>query len=195
MERTHMGQGTSNVTVKDLEMDADSLDPLRAAAIYQEHGALVVRGLMREHVEAVRRDIMASVDKAMSLYDRAEKIPEGWLTPDGTLWLPAPEGFERDRQVMVSSCRYCNSAALFHSAFEPKLVSLTTAILGPNVELYLDGQCLVKEPVGGHAKHLHQDAGYFEHKYEGPVGALSYAVDTDVKRGALHVVPGSHRMD
>ncbi|MDX1682555.1 MAG: phytanoyl-CoA dioxygenase family protein, partial [Phycisphaeraceae bacterium] len=32
-------------------------------------------------------------------------------------------------------------------------------------------------------------------RYEGPVGVLNYAVDTPVERGALHVVPGSHRMD
>ena len=34
----------------------------------------------------------------------------------------------------------------------------------------------------------------FEHRFEGPVGALSYVVDTDLVNGALHVVPGSHRM-
>ena len=52
----------------------------------------------------------------------------------------------------------------------------------------------VKEPVGGHAKNLHQDAGYFEHKYEGPMACLSYAVDTNIQKGALYVVPGSHRL-
>src|SRR5207249_6049420 len=39
-----------------------------------------------------------------------------------------------------------------------------------------------------------QDAAYFEHRYEGPVGILSYVVDTDLVNGALHVVPGSFRM-
>ena len=185
---------SKDVTVTDLTVHADRLDPERAAAIYAEHGALVVRGLMRPYIDAVRQDIMASIDKAVALLDRAAAKPEGWTTPDGTLWLPAPAGFHRDKQVMVSSCNYKTSAALFRSAFEPKMVSLATAILGPNVELFMDGQCLVKEPVGGHTKHLHQDAGYFEHKYEGPVGALGYAVDTDVTRGALHVVPGSHKL-
>ena len=37
-----------------------------------------------------------------------------------------------------------------------------------------EGQVLYKEPVGGHPKMLHQDASYFEHKYEGPC-ALLYA--------------------
>jgi phytanoyl-CoA hydroxylase len=58
----------------------------------------------------------------------------------------------------------------------------------------MNGQCLYKEPVGGHPKHLHQDSAYFEHRFEGPVGVLNYAVDTDLVNGALHVVPGSHRL-
>ena len=52
---------------------------------------------------------------------------------------------------------------------------------------------MVKEPVGGHPKHLHQDAAYFEHKYEGPVALLNYAVDTNLENGALYVVPGTHK--
>ena len=52
----------------------------------------------------------------------------------------------------------------------------------------------VKEPVGGHPKHLHQDAAYFDHRFDGPVGVLNYCVDTDLMNGALHVVPGSHRL-
>jgi ectoine hydroxylase-related dioxygenase (phytanoyl-CoA dioxygenase family) len=62
------------------------------------------------------------------------------------------------------------------------------------VELFGSGQCLYKEPVGGHPKHLHQDSAYFEHRYDGPVGILSYVVDTDLVNGALHVVPGSHTL-
>ena len=95
---------------------------------------------------------------------------------------------------MVLGVRYNTSAAFFRSAFDEKCVELVSAILGPDVELFLDGQCLYKEPVGGHPKNLHQDSAYFEHRYEGPVGVLCYAGDTDRVNGALHVVPGSHRM-
>ncbi|HET6387523.1 MAG TPA: phytanoyl-CoA dioxygenase family protein, partial [Armatimonadota bacterium] len=65
---------------------------------------------------------------------------------------------------------------------------------GPDIELFMNGQCLYKEPVGGHPKNLHQDSAYFEHRYDGPVATLNYVVDTDLVNGALHVVPGSHRM-
>lgn len=189
-----MSEVIDNVRVEDLEVSAESMDPIAAAAIYQEYGALVVRGLMKPYVDAIRADIMAATEQAIALLDQAEPIPEGWRTPDGTLFLPAPEGYERDKQVMVVACNYRTSAAFFQSAFDPRMLDLVEAILGPDVELFGNGQCLVKEPVGGHAKNLHQDAGYFEHKYEGPAANLSYAVDTDLKKGCLRVVPGSHRL-
>jgi hypothetical protein len=181
-------------TVADLEVAADRLDVRHAADIYGEHGALVVRGLMKPYAERIRQDIEAAALEAKSLYAQARKVPEGWLTPDGTLWIPAPKGFDRDKQIMVLACGYKDSAASFLSAVDSKCVDLAAAILGPNVELFMDGQCLYKEPVGGHAKNLHQDAAYFEHRFEGPVGVLNYCVDTDLTNGALHVVPGTHRL-
>lgn len=183
-----------NVSVADLELPAAGLDPERAAAIYGEYGCLVVRGLMRTYVPAVKRDILAAMETAIGLLDRAQPIDEGWRTPDGTLFIPAPEGFDREQQVMVVGIGYQTSAAFFRSALDERLGDVVQAILGPDVELFMNGQVLVKEPVGGHPKLLHQDGAYFEHRYEGPVAVLSYAVDTDLENGALHVVPGSHKL-
>lgn len=188
-----MATPQSPVNVADLELHADNLDPARAAAIYAEHGALVVRGLMKRYADRVRDDIYAAMETAIGLLDQAKPIPEGFFTPDGTLWLPAPDNFERDKQIMVTSCKYKTSGAYFRSAVNDTTLDIVEQILGPNVELFLDGQCLCKEPVGGHPKMLHQDGAYFEHQYQGPVGVLCYAVDTSVERGALHVVPGSHK--
>jgi phytanoyl-CoA hydroxylase len=167
---------------------------LRPSREYREQGCLVVRGLMKPYIAELQRDIEATAAQSLSMLDRAEKITEGWKTPDGTLFLPAPPGYPRDKQIMVLAISYYTSAAFFRSAFDPKTVDIAEAILGPNIELFINGQCLYKEPVGGHPKHLHQDASYFEHRYEGPVGVLSYVVDTDLVNGALHVVPGSHRL-
>ncbi|MCX5661765.1 MAG: phytanoyl-CoA dioxygenase family protein [Planctomycetota bacterium] len=186
--------GSSTVTVRDLEFFADKLDPAKAAAAYLEHGAIVIRGLLKRHLPQLVQDIEASAAQAISLLDQAKRIPEGWSTPDGTLFLPAPKGYKRDKQIMVLGVNYRTSGAFFQSAFEERLLDVVEAIVGPDIELFIDGQCLYKEPVGGHPKHLHQDAAYFEHRFEGPVGVLNYAVDTDLRNGALHVVPGSHRM-
>ncbi len=182
------------IAVREIEVDAQRLDIKRAAVLYQEHGCLVVRGLMRPYVEAVRRDIESSAAQALSLLGRAEKITEGWRTPDGTLFLPAPPGYPRDKQIMVLAVNYQTSAAFFRSALDVRALDLVEAILGPDIELFGNGQCLYKEPVGGHPKHLHQDSAYFEHRFEGPVGILCYTVDTDLRNGALHVVPGSHQL-
>jgi phytanoyl-CoA hydroxylase len=183
-----------SVTVEQLEVFADRLDVRQAAEIYNEHGCLVVRGLMKPYLEELQRDIERTAAQSIALLDQAKKVTEGWTTPDGTLFLPAPAGYPRDKQIMVLAISYSTSAAFFRSAFDPRAVDLVEAILGPNIELFINGQCLYKEPVGGHPKHLHQDASYFEHRYEGPVGVLNYVVDTDLVNGALHVVPGSHRM-
>jgi phytanoyl-CoA hydroxylase len=182
------------VTVEQIEVFADRLDVRQAAEIYNEHGCLVVRGLMKPYLEELQRDIERTAAQSIALLDQAKKVTEGWTTPDGTLFLPAPPGYPRDKQIMVLGISYSTSAAFFRSAFDPRAVDLAEAILGPNIELFINGQCLYKEPVGGHPKHLHQDASYFEHRYEGPVGVLNYVVDTDLVNGALHVVPGSHRM-
>ena len=69
---------------------------------------------------------------------------------------------------MVLSVGYQTSAAFFQSAFDENTAKIVEAILGPNVEIFGNGQCLYKEPVGGHPKHLHQDSAYFEHRYQGP---------------------------
>lgn len=182
------------VTVQDIEMSAEDLNVQGAAEIFKQHGCLVVRGLMRPYIEEILRDVEASAAQAISLLGQATQIPEGWRTPDGTLFLPAPPHFARDKQIMVLAVNYLTSAAFFRSALDRRAVDNAGAILGPDVELFGNGQCLYKEPVGGHPKHLHQDSAYFEHRYEGPVGVLSYGVDTDLVNGALHVVPGSHRM-
>ena len=184
----------SAVAVEDIEVFANNLNPQAAAETFKKHGALVVRGLMKPYIDEIHRDIEAAATESIVSLDCAEKIVEGWRTPNGTLFLPAPTGYSRDKQIMVLAINYFTSAAFFRSALDDRAIDIVEAILGENVEVYGQGQCLYKEPVGGHPKHLHQDSAYFEHRYEGPVGILNYVVDTDLVNGALHVVPGSHRL-
>jgi ectoine hydroxylase-related dioxygenase (phytanoyl-CoA dioxygenase family) len=182
------------VTVEDIEMSVDAIDAKKAASIFDEHGCLVVRGLMKPYVKEIYQDAESAAAESLSLLDEAQQIVEGWRTPNGTLFIPAPSGYDRDKQIMVLAMNYQTSAAFFHSAFDENAISIVEAILGPNVEIFGNGQCLYKEPVGGHPKHLHQDSAYFEHRYQGPVGILNYVVDTDLVNGALYVVPGSHKL-
>ncbi|MBV7329166.1 phytanoyl-CoA dioxygenase family protein [Chloroflexi bacterium TSY] len=189
-----MIQTQPTIQASDLEVSVEHLDLEQAAAIYREHGCLVVRGLMRPYVDDMYRDIMTTVETALAELDQARQVPEGWVSPNGCLLIPAPENYDRDKQVMTVGMNYRTSAAFMQTAMDPIALDIVEAILGPNVETFGEGQSLVKEPVGGHPKHLHQDSAYFEHKYEGPVAILSYVIDTDLENGALHVVPGSFKM-
>ena len=184
-----------NVAVADIELFAENLDTQRAAEIYATHGALVVRGLMKPYLDEIQKDIAEAFEQGIALLPKAKHVPGiGWNTPDGALWLPAPANFARDKQMMIPAVRYNTSGAFFRSAFDTKLLDTVEAILGTDIELFMDGQCLYKEPVGGHPKNLHQDSAYFEHRYDGPVAILNYAVDTNLVNGCLYVVPGSHRL-
>src|SRR5437764_15447192 len=127
------------VTVQDIEVFADNLDVERAVAIYREHGCLVVRGLMTPYIPDLQRDIEATAAEAIALLDRAEKVPEGWRTPNGTLFIPAPAGFSRDKQIMVLGIGYRTSAAFFRVAFHGSAVAIVASDFGP--KLYIHPRC------------------------------------------------------
>jgi len=184
----------TDINIADIEVHVDHVDLAQAANIYREHGCLVVRGLMKPYIEGMNHDIMQTVETAIGQLDEAREVPEGWVTPNGCLFLPAPENYDRDKQIMTIGINYYTSATFLQSALDPTALDIVEAILGPNIETFGNGQSLVKEPVGGHPKHLHQDSAYFEHKYEGPVALLNYVIDTNLENGALYVVPGSHNM-
>ena len=76
----------SAVTVEDIEVFADDLDTQAAAERFKKHGALVVRGLMKQYIGEIHRDIEAAAAESIASLDRAEKIVEGWRTPNGTLF-------------------------------------------------------------------------------------------------------------
>src|SRR5471032_2605383 len=107
--RLKLMSASATVSVNDLEVFADRLDVCQAAEIYKEHGALVVRGLMAPYVAQIRADMEAAAAQALKYIDQARKIPEGWAGVDGTLFLPAPNNYTRDKQIMVLACSYTSS--------------------------------------------------------------------------------------
>lgn len=80
----------SHLSVSDLEVQAQHLDIEKALSIYQDHGCVVVRGLNREYVNEIKEHGLAAARDAVKLLPEARKIPEGWVTPEGTLFIPAP---------------------------------------------------------------------------------------------------------
>jgi len=190
-----MKQSDQNISVKELEVSIDRLDIARATAIYEEHGAVVVRGLSKAHVKPVLRDINAILQEAVSLLPKAVRnaTDGGLYTPNGARFADDPK---HPGKPMLHSLK-CNgliSAAFMQSLLNPTLLDILEAILGPDIELWKWGQCAYKQPGTENPISLHQDGYYFQHKHETPIGVLSYAIDTDLSNGPLHIVPGSHRL-
>ena len=79
------------VTVEEIEMSVDALDVQKAADIFEEHGCLVVRGLMAPYIEGnPSRTLRLPPQNPYRSLTKAEQIVEGWRTPNGTLFIPAP---------------------------------------------------------------------------------------------------------
>ena len=80
------------------------------------------------------------------------------------------------------------------AACDERVLDIVGEIFGsPNIELFGNGQLVYKEPGGGHAVNLHQDAAFFEFGGSGlsPIGTLNYCVDTNcsLNNGPLTVFP------
>lgn len=192
----------NGITADDLSVSVDDLDLVqKAVSIYKEHGCCVVRGLNRKYVGGIQEHADEIARQSISLLPQAQLTPGvGWVTPDGTLFIPTPKEhvakLGRDKQIMVLGLDYYSSSALVQAATDDACLDIVSGILGPNIELFGKGQCFYKEPAGGNPKLLHQDSAYFEFKKEGVVGTLNYAVDTtrDLNNGPLYVIPGTHKI-
>ena len=137
---------TPTISLSDLDFQSGDIDIQRAAEAFKTHGAIVVRGLLGAYIDALHSDIKAAVRQSLALLHRASAIPEGWRTPNNTLFIPAPDHYERDRQIMVLGINYHTSAAFSRSAFHPPTLDIVEAILGPNIELYGTGNACTKNP-------------------------------------------------
>ena len=63
----------SAVTVEDIEVFADDLNPQAAAETFKKCGALVVRGLMKPYINEIHRDIEMAAAESITSLDSAEK--------------------------------------------------------------------------------------------------------------------------
>ena len=190
----------SNLSEAMLRADFQASDLSQLATLkairqcYEEEGFFIVRGLAKPYVAPVLSDVEYFVEQSYLQLADAVDTPIGKKTPNDTVFMPAPKHFDREHQIMVLAMSYRNSAAFFHSALDKRTLDIAETILGPDVELFLDGQSIYKEPSGGLEKNLHQDSAYFEHYLDGPLAALHYLIPTVVENGALHVIPGSHKL-
>ena len=146
-------------TVADIEMRADQLDLARAKRIYDEHGVLVVRGLNLKYVDEIRGHADDLFAQAVTMLEAGHAEPVvneidgarqhlGWATPNGTLFIPAPPGHVRDKQVMVLGLDYYTAASMLRAATDERALDVVGALLGTaDIELFGKGQCFYKEGI------------------------------------------------
>ena len=123
----------TNVTIADLELHPP-YDMAVARRIYDKYGCIIARGLTRAYVDEIREHADCAFEQAVKLM-QAGAVTEvhndgcfvGWVTPDQTLFIPAPKGHCRDKQVMVLGLDYYISAAMFRAATDPMTLQLVQA--------------------------------------------------------------------
>ena len=152
---------TQTITIDDLDFRSEDIDIQRAAKAFKTHGAIVVRGLLREYIDALHRDIDATARQSLALLNQATAIPEGWRTPNNTLFIPAPENDEtrptnHGPGHQLQHQRHLLSLGI--SPAPPSTLSKPSSV--PTSNSTAMGNASTKNPVGGHPKHLHQDSAY-----------------------------------
>jgi len=143
-----------SVTIADFELAADAASGT-ARQIFEKYGVLVVRGLQRLHASRVDVAANAAFEHSLTLLERGsltevtnEGVSVGWVTPDQTLFIPAPKGHLRDKQAMVLGLDYYTDASMLASATDPSTLDLITEALGwQSIELFSKGQVFFKEGI------------------------------------------------
>ena len=162
----------SDVGMRELEIDGYSVIQGAALPLLDE---------LVEQVGRLRRN-------AISRHDTRKQCNSGWFTDDGSLW-------NQDNPELLTHLyvTYRTSSAMLKAAMSTAVIRRLIPTLGENIELFGEGQCLVKPPLSDFEKHWHQDDAFFQHAIAGQVAALIYLQDTSEEHGALRVVPGSHK--
>ncbi|MES2464259.1 MAG: phytanoyl-CoA dioxygenase family protein [Armatimonadota bacterium] len=102
------------------------------------------------------------------------------------------QGISRANEITFTSHLAQNDAAIRSFVSRPEFVSITTEILGPDVDLYWN-QSVFKAPEGEKQFPWHQDDGYT------PVTPSPYLTlwlalnDATPQNGCISVMPGSHK--
>jgi phytanoyl-CoA hydroxylase len=74
---------------------------------------------------------------------------------------------------------------------EPKITSILTGLLGPNIRLY-GGKLNMKSAGYGSPVEWHQDWAFYPHTNDDVLATGIYLDDCDLDNGPLMVIPGSH---
>ena len=147
-----------HVTIADIELKhaPQSKQELDAALkIFEKYGVLLIRGLQKTHAPAIEKASAEAFARSVRLLEAGHITPVqnddnlvGWITPEQTLFIPAPEGHTRTKQAMVLALDYYSDASALAVATDPVTLDVLEVLLGsPNIETFGKGQCFYKEGV------------------------------------------------
>ena len=130
----------NNVNISNLSIEATDPNLLEEASKkWKKYGCFVVRGLNKRYVDSIARQVEKTVIQSIMLEKAGmlDTIPEGWVTPDGTLFIPAAwDGtkYAKNRNSVVIE----DVAAAEHDKDASNLLSTMTENLIPSA-LHVDG--------------------------------------------------------
>ena len=130
----------NNVNISNLSIEATDPNLLEEASKkWKKYGCFVVRGLNKRYVDSIARQVEKTVIQSIMLEKAGmlDTIPEGWVTPDGTLFIPAAwDGtkYAKNRNSVVIE----DVAAAEHDKDTSNLLSTMTENLIPSA-LHVDG--------------------------------------------------------
>jgi hypothetical protein len=180
----------------EIDFHVDTIDVERAARVYETVGFIIVRGLLRKHVEGIMAEVREAVVAAHGELPQATSMRYGWLTPSGGIFTDrVPPGHPARRQLIVVPLTTRNSPGMRACADDPGLHAILARFLKNEVNLIGSGQCMYKEAIHGNEAGLHQDAIYpGSEEFRDVVSAFTYLVPTPIERGSIWLVPHSHRL-
>lgn len=154
----HKARLPRGITLSDIELPSDA-GPGMARQKFEEYGVLLVRGLQRTHAARIAEAAQRAHDQSLALLN-AGKLSEvrngdhvvGWVTPDQTLFIPAPEGHVRDKQAMVLGLDYLQDASMLAAASDSKTLDILEEMTSwRDIELFGKGQLFYKEGIANAA--------------------------------------------
>jgi len=196
----------STVDLRPYEFESDDLDVPAALEVLDTYGFVILRGLLKQHVDPVMAEVRAAVERAQSSRDAVTRARFGWLTPEGAVFngqakrtaadaptrAEDPNQVDRPRQLIVVPISHANCPPMLAAARDPALRRLIDGHFGEDSFILGNGQCMYKEAHGGTAMALHQDGVYSPESYEEVLTCYTYLTSVDLDGGCIQLVPHSH---
>jgi phytanoyl-CoA hydroxylase len=150
---------------------------------YQEHGYLLVKGLLTPEEAARLRA------EAHGIIERLSAIKN----------MEATWGSARDLTTEKTVLLHCHNAQFFSADFsrllvDERLTGAAAQLIGsPNVQLH-HNKIFIKPPEKGAPFPMHQDHPFFPHRRHTMIAAILHLDDAPEEKGCVRVVPGSHKL-